>query len=62
MLCRTFRMKETGEGETLFAFEPSGRSCGPKSAEAAIGSGWLVPQADGLFGAESSQTFVAAQV
>jgi len=59
-LCRTFRMKEDGSGDTTYAFEPSGRRCGAKSAEAAIASGYLSPQPDGLFGAVTAQTFVSA--
>jgi len=60
LLCRTFRVKEDGSGETTFAFEPSGRRCGRLTAEAAIASGYLAPQADGLFGEETAQTFVAS--
>jgi len=62
LLCRAYRVKEDGSGETTFAFEPSGRRCGRVTAEAAIASGYLTPQADGLLGAETAQTFRAASV
>jgi len=58
-LCKFLRQKETGETETVFFFEPSGRRCGPKSAVAAIDAGLLKPSGDGLFGQESSQTWTA---
>lgn len=53
------RIKATGAGEESFHFEPSGRACGPTTARAAIASGLLKPRCDGLFGAESSQSWGA---
>lgn len=58
-LCKHLHHKETGETEVAFHFEPSGKRCGPKSAQAAIKSGLLVPGNDGLFSAETSQTWTA---
>lgn len=60
-LCKTFRHKESGETEVLYHFHPSGRSAGPKSAAAAVGTGLLRPSADGLFGADTAQTWRAAR-
>lgn len=60
-LCRSYRLKESGETEVTYIFEPSGKRCGPKSAEAAIGTKFVMPLGDGLLGPESSQTFTAAQ-
>ena len=57
-LCKFLRQKDTGETETIFFFEPSGRRCGPKSAIAAIAAGLLKPNHDGLFG--ESQTWIAS--
>lgn len=48
--------------DPIFRFEPSGREAPAFSAMQAISSGLLVPCRDGLFGAEFSQTFVAAEV
>jgi hypothetical protein len=59
-LTKSLRMKETGETEVSFAFEPSGRRAPPKSSADAISSGLLLPCGDGLFGAETSQSWVAA--
>lgn len=59
-LCKFLRKEETGETEVIFFFEPSGRRCGPASAQAAIKSGLLAPCDDGLLGADSSQTWTAA--
>lgn len=35
-LCKSFFAKENGNAEVEFHFEPSGKKCGPKSAEEAI--------------------------
>lgn len=59
-LCKHLRRKDTGETEVEFFFEPSGRRCGPKRAQRAIALGIVTPHGDGLFGAETSQTFGAA--
>jgi hypothetical protein len=58
-LRKTFRFKESGETEILFCFEPSGKRCGPRSAQQAIESGLLTPLCDGLLGPETSQTWAA---
>jgi len=58
-LCKDIRQRETGEAELNFFFEPSGKRCGPKSAQDAIKSGLLEPNNDGLLGPESSQTWGA---
>ena len=58
-LCKSIRHKETNDAEVLWFFEPSGRRAGPKSAGAAINSGFLQPAGDGLFGPDSSQTWRA---
>lgn len=59
LLIRTYRMKETGEHETLYAFEPSGRRAPERGSEVAISSGFLTPRSDGLLDEASSQTFQA---
>jgi hypothetical protein len=59
-LTKSLRLKETGETEISFAFEPSGKRAPPKSSIDAINSGLLRPLGDGLFGADTSQTFAAA--
>jgi hypothetical protein len=61
ILTKSLRMKETGETEVTFMFEPWGVRAPPKSSIEAIASGFLLPQNDGLLGPESSQTFVAAR-
>lgn len=58
-LCKSFFAKETGNTEVEFHFEPSGKRCGPKSAEEAIKAGLVVPLNDGLFGEETSQQWQA---
>lgn len=59
-LCKSIRPMETGEADITFTFEPSGKRAGPKSALRAIECGLLAPNNDGLFGAPTSQTWVAA--
>ena len=56
-LCKSLRLKGTGETEITFHFEPSGRRVGSKSAQAAIETGLLTPLGDGLFEEELSQTW-----
>lgn len=58
-LCRYNRQTETGSVETVYFLEPGGRRVGAKSAQNAIRHGLLIPSGDGLFGAESSQTWTA---
>lgn len=60
MLCKTLRHKETGNCEVLFSFYPSEKPAPLKSSEAAIASGFLIAQQDGLFDGDSSQTWRAA--
>lgn len=59
-LCRSLRMKDTGENEVCYFYEPGGRRCGRRTAEKAIDLGLLKPLGDSLFGPEDSQTWVAA--
>lgn len=59
-LCKSLRMKETGETEVLFNYEPSGRAASSWAAARAIREGLVRPVGDGLFGGETSQTWVAA--
>ena len=59
-LCKSVRKKETGEPEVLFHYEPSGRSAPPGTALKAISGGHVKPTGDGLFGDDTSQTWVAA--
>lgn len=56
-LHRTYRGKRGGGGETLFCIEPSGIPVKEKAARLAIASGRLCAQADGLFGADTAQTW-----
>jgi len=58
-LCKSFRLKNTGDAEVRYVLEPSGRKVGPKGAQEAIDTGLLKPLNDGLFGAASSQTWTA---
>lgn len=60
-LTKSLRLKDGGETEITFAFEPSGKSAPPKSSAEAIASGLLRPLGDGLLGADTSQTFAAAE-
>lgn len=59
-LVKTYRHKESGDTEVVFSLHPSGKMVGPASAEQATTCGLLAPNNDGLFGAESSQTWRAA--
>lgn len=59
-LCKFFRPIADSEDDTQFFIEPQGRRVAPKSAQEAIKSGLLQPAGDGLFGAETSQTWIAA--
>lgn len=59
-LCCYNQQTETGGSEIVYFFEPSGHPVGRKSVENALKHGLLIPQNDGLFGAEFSQTFVPA--
>lgn len=58
-LCRFNRQTETGQTEVVFFLEPGDRQVGTRSAENAIRHGLLIPQADGLFGPDSSQAWIA---
>lgn len=59
-LCRFNRQTETGDTEVVFFLEPGGKQVGRRSAENAISLGALIAANDGLFGAESSQTWGAS--
>lgn len=59
-LHKFFRNKEGGNAEVLYAYEPGGKPAPPKSSEAAIASGFLRPNRDGLFDDGNSQTWRAA--
>jgi hypothetical protein len=56
-IIKTYRLKESGEHEVIFTFMPSGRSAPPQSCIDAIEGGYLSPLGDGLFGAETSQSW-----
>jgi hypothetical protein len=58
-LTKSLRLKEAGETEVTFVFEPSGRRAPVKSSQEAIASGFLVPMGDGLFDPSLSQTWRA---
>ena len=59
-LCCFNQQTETGGSEIVYFFEPGGYPVGRKSVENALEHKLLIPQNDGLFGAEFSQTFVPA--
>lgn len=59
-LCCFNQQTETGGCEIVFFLEPGGHPVGRKSVENALSHGLLVPQNDGLFGPEFSQTYSAA--
>ena len=59
-LTKLLRRNQLGMTEIEFAFEPGGKHVPTGTANAAIASGLLRPTGDGLFGAETSQTWVAA--
>ncbi len=56
-LCKSLRMKESGVTEVIYYYEPFGRRIGLTTAERVIKDGHVVPSGDGLFGAETSQTW-----
>jgi tellurite resistance protein len=58
-LCKSHHLKISGNTETRYLLEPSGKRVSPKSAEEAINSGILVAANDGLFDASDSQTWDA---
>lgn len=47
-LCMGFKVKTTGDLEIVWHFEPCGKAVGPDMAKAAVDSGYLEPQNDGL--------------
>lgn len=59
-LCKYQRVNRQGNPEVVYSFEPSGRLCTPGTAKAAIRSGQIKANNDGLFGEDSSQTWAAA--
>lgn len=58
-LQKLMRVTRQGTPEVVWSFEPSGKHCAQRTAEMAIKSPLLRANADGLFGEESSQTWVA---
>lgn len=60
-LCKRLHLKQSGETEVSFTFEPSGKRCRADTAAAAIKTPFVRPLGDGLFEPEFSQTFEAAQ-
>jgi len=50
--------RENVASDPIFRLEPSGREVATKTAYAAIGGGFVTPAGDGLFGAESTQTYL----
>jgi hypothetical protein len=59
-LVRMYRQRETGETVAVYALHPSGACVGPKLAAEVIATGKIIPNGDGLFGSETSQTWRAA--
>lgn len=59
-LCCCNRQSEEAGAEIVFYLEPGGESVGRKTFENALLHGLIIPQNDGLFGAETSQTWRAA--
>jgi hypothetical protein len=58
-LCCFNQPSEEKGNEVVYFLEPGGTSVGRKTVENALKHGLIVPQNDGLFGAEFSQTWVA---
>ena len=58
-LCKSFRVKATGDAEVMYVLEPSGKRVGPKGAQEVIDKGLLKPLDDGLFGGSTAQTWIA---
>lgn len=59
-LCKTLRKTAEGKTEVEFSLEPVARRIPVKDAQEAIASTLLAPSGDGLFGEETSQTWIAA--
>lgn len=59
-LCKLLRQSGNGNVLIEFAFEPSSKRAPTRDAQRAIASGLLRAQGDGLFGDETSQTWIAA--
>lgn len=57
-LCKSLRLKDGGLTEVIYAYEPGGKTVGIKTAELAIRNGHVVPCGDGLFGNDTSQTWI----
>ena len=55
-LCKSIRQSDAGN-EISWSLEPSGRNVGMSTANKIISGGLLAPQHDGLFGADTSQTW-----
>jgi hypothetical protein len=61
VLCYSHRVRPSGKAERVFTFEPSGKKVAEKDADTALASGLLAPRGDGLFEAETSQTWELAR-
>ncbi|WP_210482716.1 hypothetical protein [Microvirga antarctica] len=59
VLCRSNGREAAGPTDAVFFFEPTGERVQPKTAFQVLATGLLRPRGDGLFGAESSQTWEA---
>lgn len=59
-LCKFLHPVNGLEDDTQFFIEPQGRRVAAKSAQEAIKSGLLRPAGDGLFGEDTSQTWIPA--
>lgn len=57
-LCKSIKQSDVG-AEISWSLEPSGKSVGEQTAAKVISAGLLVPSCDGLFGADTSQTWAA---
>jgi len=59
-LCKSIRLKEDSVTEVTWHYEPSGKTASSWASSKAIELGLIKPAGDGLFGGETSQTWVAA--
>jgi hypothetical protein len=53
------RQRTPESGDIFYFYEPSGKTCGPRTAQKAIELGLVVPNGDALFSDSDSQTWVA---
>lgn len=59
VIVKTLRPGERGGSETCYVWHPSGTEAPAVTCAKAIQGGYLIPGNDGLFGAETSQTWRA---